>query len=93
MAEEPIGLGPRLLRAREYRGLSQRELARRARLSVTQVSRIESEERANPDSETIRRMAEVLRVSMDYLYGLVDEFRTLDGPGETIEDLRAIPCV
>lgn len=50
----PGQLGERLFRARNARGLSQRELARRAGLSATTVSQIESGDRgARPSASTV----------------------------------------
>ena len=49
-------------RLRELHALSQRELAARAKLSVTTVNRIETGKR-KPMPRTVRRLAEALGVS------------------------------
>jgi transcriptional regulator with XRE-family HTH domain len=67
MADDPIGLGPRIRAAREKLGLSQQELAARARISVPVLNRLENGQRANPGLETLRALARALRVTMDYL--------------------------
>jgi len=55
-----------LRRLRELRALSQRELAARARLSVTTVNRIETGQR-KPMPRTVRRLAEALGVTPEEL--------------------------
>jgi len=64
--------GPRLRKARELRGLSQGELARKAGLQPSAVSHFESSSR-KPSFENLRRLADALTVSTDYLLGRVDE--------------------
>ena len=53
-------------RLRELRALSQRELAARAKLSVTTVNRIETRQR-KPIPRTVRRLAEALGVTPEEL--------------------------
>lgn len=53
-------------RLRELRALSQRELAVRAKLSVTTVNRIETHQR-KPIPRTVRRLAEALGVTPEEL--------------------------
>ena len=55
-----------LRRLRELRALSQRELAARARLSVTTVNRIETMQR-KPMPRTVRKLAEALNVTPEEL--------------------------
>ncbi len=55
-----------LRRLRELRALSQRELAARAKLSVTTVNRIETGQR-KPMPRTVRRLAEALGVTPEEL--------------------------
>jgi transcriptional regulator with XRE-family HTH domain len=55
-----------LRRFRELRALSQRELAARARLSVTTVNRIETMQR-RPMPRTVRKLAEALDVTPEEL--------------------------
>jgi transcriptional regulator with XRE-family HTH domain len=54
------GLATLVASRREALGLSQRELARRAGISHTVVSRIESEQHA-PSAKTVERLADALR--------------------------------
>ncbi len=53
-------------RLRELRALSQRELAARAKLSVTTVNRIETGQR-KPMPRTVRKLAEALGVTPEEL--------------------------
>jgi transcriptional regulator with XRE-family HTH domain len=64
-----------LRRFRELRALSQRELAARARLSVTTVNRIETMQR-RPMPRTIRKLAEALDVTPEEL--LAEQPRLLE---------------
>ena len=65
-------LGDRLARMRVFRGISQRELAERTGLKVQNISRIETDQRAHVRSDTLRRLAEALGCSTDYLVGLAE---------------------
>lgn len=62
----------RLRTARELRGLSQGELAARAGLPPTSISHFESGTR-KPSFDNLRRLANTLEVTADYLLGRVDE--------------------
>jgi transcriptional regulator with XRE-family HTH domain len=63
------GIFPRRLRAaRVLRALSQLELAERARLQQTAVSHYESGAR-RPSLRNLRRLAEALEVTTDFLVG------------------------
>ena len=66
-------LGDRLARMRAWREMSQRELAERTGLKVQHISRIETDQRGHVRSDTLRRLAEALGCSTDYLVGMVEE--------------------
>lgn len=69
--KKPEGtLARRLHQARERAGLSRREAAERADLSVHYWDRLERGERDNPTAEVLIAIAGVLKVSADYLLGL-----------------------
>src|SRR5262245_38502077 len=68
----------RLLEAREMRGLTQAELAKKAGLAPAAISHFETGAR-KPSFDNLRRLAGALRVSTDFLLGLVDE-PSPDGP-------------
>jgi transcriptional regulator with XRE-family HTH domain len=58
----------RLRRARELRQLNQAELATRARLQPSAISHFETGTR-QPSFDNLRRLADALAVSIDYLLG------------------------
>ncbi|MBI3098417.1 MAG: helix-turn-helix transcriptional regulator [Planctomycetes bacterium] len=62
------GFSERLRRAREARGLSQTELAERTGLQPSAISHFESGRRA-PSFDNLKRLANALDVSTDYLFG------------------------
>jgi transcriptional regulator with XRE-family HTH domain len=68
-----VSLGDRLARIRGFRRMSQQELADRTGLKVQNISRIETEQREHVRSDTLRRLAEALDCSTDYLVGLTDD--------------------
>jgi transcriptional regulator with XRE-family HTH domain len=70
MSEDTITIGQRVRRLRKLRGLSQKEFARRARLSLRTVTTVE-QDAAPVRIATLRSMAEALRV----------ETRDLQSPG------------
>src|SRR3546814_20013829 len=58
--------------ARDLRGLDQAELARRASLPASSISHFEHGPR-KPSFENLRRLAQALNVTTDYLLGRVDD--------------------
>jgi transcriptional regulator with XRE-family HTH domain len=66
------GFPERLKAARELRGWSQAELAQKAGFQPSAISRFETGS-AKPSFDNLRRLAGALRVTTDYLLGLVDE--------------------
>ncbi len=67
-----------LRRAREYRGLTQGELAERAGLQPSAVSHFETGAR-KPSFDNLRLLADTLDVTTDYLLGRVADFKELAG--------------
>jgi transcriptional regulator with XRE-family HTH domain len=61
----------RLVRARDLRGLSQIDLAKKAGIPPSSVSHFEAGTR-KPSFDNLRRIANVLAVSTDYLLGRVE---------------------
>jgi transcriptional regulator with XRE-family HTH domain len=59
----------RLLAARALRGLTQVQLSARASLDATAISHFEREERG-PSMNNLRRLAQALDVTTDYLLGI-----------------------
>lgn len=79
-------LGERLRKARENRGLSQTEVYRRTNINNKTLSRYESGG-SEPDLETLKILAELYDVSINYLTGIslkeaeeqfLEEFQKLD---------------
>lgn len=63
-------LGERLSAVRARRGVTQKELARRAHLPQQAISRLERGERSHVRSDVLARLAIALDVSADVLLGL-----------------------
>jgi transcriptional regulator with XRE-family HTH domain len=68
----------RLRCAREYRGLTQGELAKRAGLQPSAISHFETGGR-KPSFDNLRLLADTLDVTTDFLLGRVAEFKELAG--------------
>jgi transcriptional regulator with XRE-family HTH domain len=66
-------LGDRIRKARIRYGMSQAELARRIRVSLTTMNKIEAGDTPDPRASRIKAIADVLGVSADYLLGREDE--------------------
>lgn len=62
----------RLRAARDMRGWNQVELAAAAKMPQTSIAHLESGSR-KPSFDTLRRLAEALEVTTDYLLGRTDE--------------------
>ena len=65
-------IGQRIREVRQDYGMSQVELAKRLGISRQSLNNIEHE-RSMPQPPLIKRIAELLRVSGDYLLGLTDD--------------------
>ena len=86
MAEVKFALRADRLRAlREEHGWSQRELARLCGFGEGQVRKYELEGN-DPSSTHLKRMAELLGVSLDFLVGLTDDPRGHVGDGTLTYD-------
>ena len=68
----------RLRSAREKRGLSQGDLANRASLPPSAISHFETGTR-KPSFDNLRRLADALEVTTDYLLGRVTDTQALAG--------------
>lgn len=65
-------VGDRIRMARQLRGLTQAELAKRAKIDERQIGRYERGEHT-PNAEIIAVFARAMEVSSDYLLELVDD--------------------
>ena len=68
----------RLRTAREHRQLNQGELAKRSGLQASAISHFETGTR-KPSFDNLRRLADALEVTTDYLLGRVKDFEALAG--------------
>lgn len=66
----------RLREAREMRGFSQGELADRSGLQSSAISHFETKKR-KPSFDNLRKLADALDVSTDFLLGRVDNVRSM----------------
>lgn len=71
----------RLRKAREYRGLTQNDLAKLTGLKPAAVSHFETGGR-KPSFDNLRLLADKLDVTTDYLLGRVEHFKELAGADE-----------
>ncbi len=76
-------LGERLRIAREWRRLTQAGLGAKLNLSHSTINRYESGLRS-PPSETLKRLADTLGVSTDYLLGRTGEPETNTTQGDEV---------
>ena len=76
----------RLRQTRFRRGLSQGELADRAKIPGSAVSHFESGTR-KPSFDNLKRVADALEVTADYLLGRVDEETAFAGADELYRDI------
>lgn len=67
MCDPPESVGDRIRKHREAHGWSQNELARRAMVTRSSITRLEAGERFHISLESSRKIAEALGVSVDYL--------------------------
>lgn len=78
-SSRPTDVFPARLRgAREKRGLNQAELAKRAGLQDSAISHFETGTR-KPSFDTLRRLADALNVTTDYLLGRVSDLEAFAG--------------
>jgi transcriptional regulator with XRE-family HTH domain len=68
-----MSLQDRLKAAREKKGWSQRELARHAQMRYATISELENGKRRAMNTDTARRLARALGVSVDYLIGTFED--------------------
>lgn len=66
-------IGERIKRLRISRGLTQTELAERAGIPQSLISRLEGQTRDNPSADVLRRLARSLGCTTDYLVGMHEE--------------------
>ncbi len=67
----------RIKEAREGRGMNQAQLAQKAGITPAAISQIEKGERV-PTTPVLKRIADVLQLSLDFLAGRTDESKLED---------------
>ena len=75
--DPPSIFAERLRRARDARGLSQSDVAKRSGLEPSAVSHFETGRRS-PSFDNLKRLADALRVSTDYLLGRIESMTGTD---------------
>ena len=81
---KPTEIFPQRLRAaREFRELSQGELANRAGLQASAVSHFETGAR-KPSFDNLRRLGATLKITTDYLLGRVDDMEGASGSADKL---------
>lgn len=84
-----LTLGRRVREARELRGLGVNDLDRAIGSRPGYVSRLEADEFASVGSEKLRQIAEVLRVSLDWIvlgHGTLEQATGLEEAGRRIKE-------
>ncbi len=82
----------RLLEARNKRELSQDELAKRANLQPSAISHFETGTR-KPSFDNLRRLADALEVTADYLMGRTDDPSGITKGDELYRDYQNLTAV
>src|SRR5262245_60454882 len=70
---EPYNIAPRVQRAFEQSGMTKAQIAQRADIRWAQLQKILTGQRPQVSADTVRRLAQALNVSSDYLLGLTDD--------------------
>ena len=73
----------RLKAARDLRGLSQTQAAEKSGLQPSAISHFETGTR-KPSYENLKRLADALKVTTDYLLGRADDPNTVAAPSDTL---------
>ena len=84
MPPTPTDFGKRLRHAREIRGLTQDELAKRANLTAVQISHFETGVKPSASAVTLVKLADALSVTIDFLLGRTQETNAVGGPAAVV---------
>lgn len=79
----------RLREARELRAINQEDLARKSGLQPSAVSHFETGTR-KPSFDNLRRLADALEVTTDYLIGRASDISGVAAPGEMYRKLEGL---
>jgi transcriptional regulator with XRE-family HTH domain len=75
----PSLFGRRLAEVRKLRELTQEELAEKARVPAAVISHFETGVRSSASADNLVKLADALRVSVDYLLGRTDDIAVSPG--------------
>lgn len=75
-----MSLGTKLREIREQKNISQRELSRRTGVAAPTLSRLERGDFKSLQAESLRKIAQELEVTVDYLIGKTEQM----GPGDYV---------
>jgi transcriptional regulator with XRE-family HTH domain len=75
----PSSFGARLAEARKLRELTQEQLGEKADIPSAVISHFETGVRGSASADNLVKLADALRVSVDYLLGRADEMTPLSG--------------
>ena len=81
---EPSLFGQRLKALREVRGWTQAELGEKAKTPPAMISHFETGVRSSASADTLVKLANALRVSIDYLLGRTDDPTPIGGRVEAL---------
>jgi transcriptional regulator with XRE-family HTH domain len=84
---EPYNIAPRVQRAFEQSGMTKAQIAQRAEIRWAQLHKILTGQRPQVSADTVRRLAQALDVSSDYLLGLTDDPAPRKPPASTPQAL------
>lgn len=84
-------LGEKLKDLREARGWSQQELSRRAHVRQALISELERGQKEDTTGQNLRRLAETLKVSVDYLLGKSNDPNQSPAEGHSLDGTTPLP--
>jgi transcriptional regulator with XRE-family HTH domain len=80
----PSEFGKRLKEVRELRGLTQAELAERAKMTAVQISHFETGIKPSASAVTLVKLGDALSVTIDYLLGRTNEMHAVGGEAAVV---------
>ena len=86
---EPSPFGRRVLEARKHRNLTQDQLATKSGIPPAVISHFETGVRSNASADNLVKLADALRVTVDYLLGRTEELNPT--PGELDRKAAQLP--
>lgn len=75
----PSPFGRRLIEARKHRELTQEQLAQKSGIPAAVISHFETGVRSNASADNLVKLADALRVTVDYLLGRTEDMNATPG--------------